>query len=191
MHTVDSATKVTVKCAYETDSPLDTKRAEATAFSVKILVEGTATSTSITPEISILPEDEFQPLALNVDSASVDYTLSLPIHLDLNRRRYTLGEVKVTFKATIDSTVEQTIALTDDIAKVFGGGLDIHLLYLYSSVSGWTYTGDYVGSLMAEDADGVGVDGSLGLIVMEEDVFDDVPREYLVFLQMYISIASS
>jgi hypothetical protein len=131
---------------------------------------------SLSPEIAVLPEDTFDPLSLTIDSLYANYKVTIPVSMDVKRRKFMIGEFAVKFWANLSTVVMQSIPLTDSISQMFGGSLAMIVDLSYSSVSDWTYTASYQTSLTAVTSAGTAV-ANLGLIAVDDDMFDDKPRE--------------
>jgi hypothetical protein len=131
---------------------------------------------SLSPEIVVLPEDTFDPLSLTINSLFANYKVTIPLTLDVKRRKFMIGELAVKFWANLSTVVMQSIPLTDSISQMFGGSLAMIVDLSYSSVSDWMYTASYQTSLTAVTSAGTAV-ANLGLIAVDDDMFDDKPRE--------------
>ena len=131
---------------------------------------------ALSPSIAVLPEDSFDPLSLTVEGVSMDYTMSLPLTIDIKRRKFMIGDIAITLEAALSTSVMQSIPLTETVLQNFEGDLDLVVSMSYSSVSDWVYTASFETSLTAETSVGATV-ANLGLIATDDDLFDDKPRE--------------
>jgi hypothetical protein len=138
---------------------------------------------SLSRSIALLPEDTFDPLSFTVENLSADYSVILPLSLDIKRRKFMIGEIKIAFDADLSANVLQEITLTETVSQDFGGNLDMNIEFSYSSTSDWAYTAGYNASLTAETSVGTAV-AELGLFAHDDDLFDDKPRELAHILQL-------
>ena len=150
-------------------------------FAVEVFLSGSFLGTdldlaSLSPEIAVLPEDSFDPLALTFDSLTADYELKLPFTIDTKRRKFMIGEILIKFEGALSMNVLQSIPLTEAVSQNFQGGLILDASLTYSSMKGWAYTASFDASLTAETSVGTAV-ANLGLIASDDDIFDDKPRE--------------
>ena len=132
--------------------------------------------TLLSPKIAVLPEDSFNPLELTVQALSIDYALTLPLTIDTKRRKFMIGEITISLEGSLNTDVLQSISLTETVSQDFQGSLALDMTLSYSSVSDWAYTASFESSLTAETSVGTAV-ANLGLVAMDDDLFDDKPRE--------------
>ena len=126
------------------------------------------------PKVAVLPEDIFPPLDLTIDALSASYRLNLPLTIDLRKKNFMIGELKIEFDASFSTSLEQSIPISGDVSQTFEGNLVLDAALKYSSIQDWSYTGTYEASLTAETL--VGTNGAImGLIARDDDLFDEKP----------------
>lgn len=131
---------------------------------------------ALSPSIAVLPEELFDPLSLTVNGISIGYTMSLSLTIDIKRRKFMMGEMAITLGAALSTSIMQSFSLTDTVSQSFAGNLDLVASMSYSSLNDWVYTASFETSLTAETSVGTAVE-NLGLIAIDDDLFDDKPRE--------------
>ena len=139
--------------------------------------------TALSPSIAVLPEDTYDPLSLSVETLTADYVLRMPLTLDAKRRKFMIGEITATFDAAMSTNVLQSIPLTESVSQNFQGALDMNFALAFSTISDWSYVADFEARLAAESSVGTEV-AELALIVEDDDLFDDKPREFLHVLSI-------
>lgn len=159
-------------------------------FALELVLSGSFTGTdldlaSLSPEISLLPEDTFDSSTLTIDALLAEYEVRLPMTMDTKRRKFMIGEVAITFDASLGMKVQQSVQLTEAVSSNFQGDLALDVSLSYSSVNDWTYTASFDGSLTADSIAGTVVT-SLGLIATDTDLFDDEPRECLQVFHQFL-----
>ena len=173
--------ELSVTCQLETTDDLEEGDLPY-RFAVEVALSGSFLGmdldlASLSPEIAVLPEDWFDPLAFTFDSLTVDYELKLPFTIDTKRRKFMIGEILISFEGALNMNVLQSIPLTETVSQNFQGGLTLDASLSYSSMKDWAYTASFDASLTAETSVGTAV-ANLGLIASDDDVFDDKPREW-------------
>ena len=133
--------------------------------------------TSFTPSINVLPENTYYPIQLTIDMLQANYQLTIPLTLDGKRRKFMIGEIEIAISFALDTSVMQTIPLTDTVSQNFQGTLQLNGNLSYSSVSKWAYMANFQASLTAATSVGTEV-ANLGLILGDDDLYDNEPREF-------------
>lgn len=172
--------ELSVTCQLETTDDLE-EGEPPYRFAMDLILTGGIVGTdldlaSLSPEIAVLPENSFDPLALTFDTLTVNYELKLPLTIDMKRRKFMIGEFIVKFEGAVNLNVLQSIPLTETVSQNFQGELTLDASLLYSSMRDWVYTASFEASLNAETSVGTEV-ANLGLIASDDDLFDDKPRE--------------
>jgi hypothetical protein len=151
---------------------------ERFSFDVTIIGGINGSSTTLTPQASLLPE-WFPALDLSIPTLDFGYEAHFSLNINAQKAKFTIGETKLHFFTNFLATASQALPVLPSTNVSFNGHLGMDVQFNYSSFGhGWTYHGGYLGSLDAEVNAAPGVT-SLGLRAMEDDMFDDKPREYL------------
>ena len=124
--------------------------------------------------IAILP-DPLPSLNIATSPFEIFYSFELPLIVDVDDKKVSIGETKVSFNAKFAGNVTQDLPiLPNDGAVTFSGAFNLMANFFYSSVSGWAYGGSYNGSLEAAAAASTST-ANLVLRASDNNFFDSVP----------------